>query len=466
MESSKPIHTLVLDSGPLIKNEPEIDTLRAKCEVLITVPAVLDEIRDAEARQRIQTSLLPFLQLRAPRSASLKLVQEFARKTGDLEVLSTVDLHVLALAYELECERNGGDWRLRSSPGQKGLNGTKPVAATQQLQGEISQDKASGESATAADSSINDTVIDKVSVESFAVVEDLASIHNDNVEEGGAHAEPIDAPEGVDTELQEMHLSEPPELQEHEAPSDEAEASSPENNAEIDAENDEENEAESSESSDSDGWITPSNIKKHQAKEQESLTRSSKKQQKVIQVATLTTDFAMQNVLLRMNLHLLSSSLQRVRHIKTWVLRCHGCFTITKEMARQFCAKCGQPTLMRASCSTRSDGSFTVHLKRNMQWNKRGNVYSIPKPVGGSASGKLNVGGGGKGGGKGGWGQRLILAEDQKEYVRAMREQGRKERNLMDEDSLPGILSGQRVGGGQGRPMVGAGRNVNSRKRY
>ncbi len=86
----------------------------------------------------------------------------------------------------------------------------------------------------------------------------------------------------------------------------------------------------------------------------------------------------------------------------------------------------------------------------------------MPKPTAGTASGKVGTG---KGGGKGGWGQELILAEDQKEYVRAMQgESRRKERNLMDEDYLPSILTGDRGRTG-GRPKVGAGRNVNSKKR-
>lgn len=96
-----------------------------------------------------------------------------------------------------------------------------------------------------------------------------------------------------------------------------------------------------------------------------------------------------------------------------------------------------------------------------MQWNNRGNVYSVPKPVAGTANGK-NI----KGGGKGGWGNDLILAEDQKEYVREMAtEKRRKEKDLMDEDYLPSILTGDRGRAG-GRPKVGAGKNVNSRKRH
>ncbi len=101
-------------------------------------------------------------------------------------------------------------------------------------------------------------------------------------------------------------------------------------------------------------------------------------------------------------------------------------------------------------------------MKKNIQWNHRGDRYSIPKPVPGTANGKV---GKGKGGGKGGWGQNLILAEDQKEYQRAISGRSRKkETDLMDEDYLPGILTGERGRIG-GRPKVGAGRNVNSKKR-
>jgi RNA-binding protein NOB1 len=164
-----------------------------------------------------------------------------------------------------------------------------------------------------------------------------------------------------------------------------------------------------------------------------------------------------------MNLNLLSTTtLQRIKHLKTYIKRCHACFFTTKEMHKQFCPRCGKDSLTRVSCSTNANGQFTLHLKKNMQWNTRGSRYSIPKPVHGNASGKWK-----SGGGKGGWGTELILTEDQKEYARAMvneQRQARKERNLMDEDYLPSILTGERQRTG-GRIKVGAGRNVNSKKR-
>jgi RNA-binding protein NOB1 len=218
--------------------------------------------------------------------------------------------------------------------------------------------------------------------------------------------------------------------------------------------------AESQDDSESDGggWITPSNLKKKQAKDAGSSTKQAP-EVKSMQVGVLTTDFAMQNVILQINLNLLSPSLARVQHLKTFVLRCHACFQVTKDMTKQFCPRCGQPALTRVACSTKANGEFQLHLKRKMQWNTRGDRYSLPKPVHGSANGRV------KGGGKGGWGNDLILAEDQKEYQRAVtQEKKSKARDLMDEDYLPSILTGDRGRAG-GRIKVGAGRNVNSRKR-
>ncbi|KAI5279692.1 Nin1 binding protein, partial [Ascosphaera acerosa] len=220
---------------------------------------------------------------------------------------------------------------------------------------------------------------------------------------------------------------------------------------------------ETSETSDSDGeWITPSNIKQRQLADA-SAGADEPDPPRVMQVAVMTSDFAMQNVILQMNLNLLSTaSMQRIRTLKSYILRCHACFLTIKDLALQFCPRCGKPALTRVSCTTSADGSFKLHLKRNMQWNHRGDRFSIPKAVAGSANGRV------EGGGKGGWGSGLILAPDQKEYTRALRQEywrNKKEHDLMDDDYLPGILSGQRAKGG-GRVKVGAGRNVNSRKRH
>lgn len=450
MESQKPIHTLVLDTGAIIKNEPSISTLLAKSEALTTVPEIINEIKDSATRARVQTTLLPFLNLRSPSPISVKFVVDFARRTGDLAVLSKPDIQIIALTYELECERNGGDWRLRRMPGQKRVNGKPPAK-----DGAASAEGAAGGLANGGSEGGG-----------------AEGVHADGA--GGSASTEASPPEAssqfAKAEAKEIPSSEAPEVAEAELASETKDLSISENvrsandvkeipadAAKIDSA---QNSAESHEdSSDSDGgWITPSNLKKKQARDA-GASSTQADEPKTMQAAVLTTDFAMQNVILQINLNLLSPSLTRVKHLKTFVLRCHACFQVTKEMSKQFCPKCGQPTLTRVSCSTSSNGEFKLHLKKNMQWNHRGERYSVPKPVSGAANGKV------KGGGKGGWGNDLMLAEDQKEYQRATREEKKmKERSLMDEDYLPGILTGDRSRG-SGRVKVGAGRNVNSRKR-
>ena len=126
MESQKPKNTIVLDTGAIIRNDPSVSTLLSQSESLVTVPAIVSEIKDAATRSRVETTLKPFLILRTPQPESIKFVTDFARRTGDLAVLSKPDVQIIALAYEIECEKNGGDWRLRRVPGQKRVNGAPP----------------------------------------------------------------------------------------------------------------------------------------------------------------------------------------------------------------------------------------------------------------------------------------------------------------------------------------------------
>ncbi|KAI0883141.1 D-site 20S pre-rRNA nuclease [Annulohypoxylon maeteangense] len=433
---SKPIHSLVVDTGPLIKNDPPISTLIAQAHELYTLPSVISEIRDAATRARVETTLLPFLKLRSPKPESVKFVTDFARRTGDLEVLSKPDIHLIALTYELECERNGGDWRLRKTPGQKGLNGKAPK---RDEDGVSEQKEEESEPANVEESSEEQNKTEQIPLE---IYEEESTEENAEIQK-----QPAIQQETVTQALDSLSL-EPSTLPTMETISNNT--TTPETTTQ-----------EAQEDEDEDGWITPSNLKKHQAKDK--LSGPEQPIQKFLQVALLTSDYAMQNVLLRMNLNLVSPSLARITRVKTWVLRCHGCFAISRDMSKQFCPRCGQSTLTRVSCSTDSAGNFTVHLKKNFQWNNRGNVYSVPKPVHGSSSGKAKN----TGGGKNGWGRELILAEDQKEFVKKSTDQRRaRQRDLMDEDYLPGILTGDRgAGGGNGRVRIGAGRNVNSRKR-
>ncbi|KIL95728.1 hypothetical protein FAVG1_00466 [Fusarium avenaceum] len=451
----KPIHSLVLDTGPLIKNDPPANTLRAKAEILYTLPSIISEIRDAATRSRVETTLLPFITLRSPGPASVKVIRDFARRTGDLAVLSKPDIDVLALGYELECERNGGDWRLRKTPGQKGVNG-KPNKPAESEKTEESLEKAV-DNLTIENPVEQPTQPNETAQEPKSTVEESQP----TVEESQPTAETqptVEEPKPAAEDTVEATTA--PETTEADTPTadtEDTQASGEKADETIEAV---EEASEEEPSDDEGGWITPSNLKKHQAAT--TGATPSTPVQKTLQAAVLTSDYAMQNVALRMNLNLVAPSLARITHLKNWVLRCHGCFKVTKEMDKQFCPSCGQPTLTRTSCSTDEHGNFKLHLKKNFQWNTRGNVYSVPKPVHGSSNGRLAK----NAGGKNNWGTTLILAEDQKEFTRAETEQKRqRKKDIMDQDYLPDILTGHRSGGG-GKIRVGAGRNVNSKKKH
>ena len=465
-DTSRPIHTLILDTGPLILNTPPISSLLAQSHQILTTPLVPLEIRDQATRARFDTTVRPFVACRRPGDASLKFVREFTRRTGDLGALSGVDVEVLALTYEVECERNGGDWRLRRVPGQRRTNGAPPRR---------------GEDKKECGSDVDG--LEKVRKESKGDEEDLETRNaeqeshlNGETTEKGDSQDPL---ESNGEALASLDISDAREERRHDQEqliSQKPTASTEPTNTNASLDDRTPENASSSSDSDSEGWITPLNIKQHQSRDADPSTvpltspqcsnsKSKPKDQTItLSAALLTTDFAMQNVALLMNLNLLSSSssnLHRIRHLRSHILRCHACFLQVKDTTRQFCPRCGKPTLTKVSCTVNDMGETKLHLKRNMQWNTRGDRYSVPKPVAGSASGKWQ----GRGGGKGGWGQGLILAEDQKEYVRSVDGSGRrKEKDWMDVDTLPSILTGERSNAGR-KPRIGAGRNVNSRKR-
>ncbi|GAB7364220.1 hypothetical protein MBLNU230_g4770t1 [Neophaeotheca triangularis] len=485
MEQQKPVNTLVLDTGAIIRNEPSVSTLIGQSENLITVPAIISEIKDATTRTRVGSTLMPFLTLRTPNPTSVKFVTDFARRTGDLAVLSKPDIQIIALTYEIECERNQGDWRLRRTPGQKGMNGSPPekgeakAEATAQEQ-EVAKDDSKpapvapwakpmtsdNERPTHIETETPKGPVDEIKMPEPAKEIEAAASNGDDERDGGAALTnaPSITEKLADTTLDDT-TNQPGPFQ----PTGESQQASQETPQETNTprlditQNSTSNPPDDIEddhsSDDGGGWITPSNLKKKQAIDSTGSSKLETTEPKTMQAAVLTTDYAMQNVILQIGLNLLSPTLHRVKHLKTFVLRCHACFTLCKDMSKQFCTKCGKPTLTRVTCSTSANGEFRLHLKKNMQWNNKGEKYSIPKPVHGSANGRV------RGGGKGHWGNELILAEDQKEYQRAVtQEKKTKERGLMDEDYLPGILTGDRGKAG-GRIKVGAGRNVNARKR-
>jgi RNA-binding protein NOB1 len=596
----KPIHSLILDTGPLIKNAVSISTIINSAEEIYTTSAIISEIRDEATRSRMQTSLMPFLKIKNPSVASYEAVAAFSKKTGDFAVLSRQDLGILALAYEVHCERNGGPWGLREAPKQplklrpgekeeddevkveanvdegvkvdeadmhvedakvkddvqtdQGVLDHDAVNSAEQPQTEeqsptddmegwsqvpqrtkknMKEDRPkkqkgsakhkamkaekeqrkqaralqaeSGEPAVAQESpepvatggvevpATEESIQEQLQEESQEESQEPSQEQTQEQNQEQTQNEPQKQPEEQNAIPEEQATTEVSLAVDHEPTTQEsaveplqdggvpisstAAQENQEQKAEADASAPEKLTQDPStlnintppsppatddEESDDD-WITPDNLEDRQAADAGLPTGSSTSPQEQLDVATMTIDFAMQNVLLQMNLRLLSTNMQRIRNLTSKVLRCHACFLTVKDMSRQFCPRCGGSTLKRVNCSTNSKGEFRLHLSKNYQFNKRGDKYSIPKPIAGTANTKWS----GIGGGQGGWGRDLILTEDQKEYTKQIEQDRRAKgaRDLMDDDYLPGILTGDRSGGrAGGRPKVGAGKNVNSKR--
>ncbi|KAG8382247.1 hypothetical protein BUALT_Bualt05G0057000 [Buddleja alternifolia] len=64
-------------------------------------------------------------------------------------------------------------------------------------------------------------------------------------------------------------------------------------------------------------------------------------------VACVTSDFAMQNVILQMGLRLLAPGGMQIRELHRWVLKCHACFKVTTDTTKIFCPKCGNGGTLR-----------------------------------------------------------------------------------------------------------------------
>jgi UPF0271 protein len=67
---------------------------------LITSPKVLDELKHGKMRRKLDYLLEGGLQVLSPSDITIKDVRECAKRTGDIDRVSTADIEVLALAKE------------------------------------------------------------------------------------------------------------------------------------------------------------------------------------------------------------------------------------------------------------------------------------------------------------------------------------------------------------------------------
>ncbi|KAL0088612.1 Nin one binding Zn-ribbon like-domain-containing protein [Phycomyces blakesleeanus] len=389
------IKTLVIDTNAIINGI----SLRNLAEEFYTCPEVMVEIRSSHSRDFL--TRLPFeIQIEQPSEESMKAVVEFSKKTGDYASLSIPDIKVLALAHTFAMKAPGHE-EIRSEPLKTRPAGSLPSApppppTKKQLNAEpepeadddgweIATSKKKGPAKKGPTPKKTNTPAAPQPVKKETdepVKEKTNESAKEEVKESVKEEDPVEyLVQSVDDIIIDENIDE--------------------------------------DDSDAGDWITPENVGEFQAA-QLGVTPEEMRKPKKMEVACVTSDFAMQNVLLQMNMNLVSAGGHRIKKVRNWVLRCHACFTVTTDMEKKFCPKCGNASLMRVSCSTNNKGQIVYYLKRNYNYNLRGTKYDIPNPKGGR---QVN---------------NLVLREDQNEYVKATRgHQKKKLVDLFDPDFTP-----------------------------
>ncbi|KAF9226678.1 hypothetical protein BS17DRAFT_775960 [Gyrodon lividus] len=479
--------TLILDSGPLLSMSP----LRGLADTYLTVPQVLDELKDKRAREYFEQLGLSTgvrVNVRNPDPVSLSQVIQFAKKTGDYAVLSHADICVLALTHTLHVQEKA---LLESQKEEIKIddsgNADVPTRSTEALDEVAVQETSTGSSSNPVPTSSSQGASEAPQGAEVEDVEDLTratvDLSNLSLDDQSDHSRP----ENDTDDQQRVPLDAEPRDSETDS-----QTSSP-NVTSSSAPGAPVYDDPSTDEDDGEGeWITPDNVALHKSRALDLLPSSGgnlrkgrrEPDEEPVLAGCMTADFAMQNVLLQMGLTLVGTEGKRIQKVKSWVLRCHACFKICKDNSKQFCPSCGNPTLLRASVTIASPDAavdapaMEIHLRKNFQYKLRGTKYSIPAPKPGSA--------------KTGPGDGLVLREDQTEYMRAKkRAEGKRERDEQrmikglvdrggeggvavgswsDPDWVPGILGGPtkgRSGGKDGMPQIGYGRkNPNERRKH
>ncbi len=443
-----------------------------------TTSDVIQEVKDPNARMRLKL-LEDVITLRMPSKEALSAVIEFAKASGDFATLSVTDLRVVALARMLEFERNGTEF-LKLNPDVPFITASRGIPAhvlDEMEEAERREQEANAEEtpedewttvamkrppnvkktkkkkkkgqktvplSTAEPRGqleqvepvaphLTESVADcntRIAIESdcSSKLEDGRSAEGTNNAENASIAKIMPDLEDVD------HAEHAHDVEvTHNAENTYNEEVVPNADDEIF------DSVENASDSDNEGWITSENVDTYLAQSREDQDAQPEDD---LRVGCVTTDFAMQNILLQMGIKIISTDGRRViRQIRRYVLRCHACTQIERDLERKFCGSCGNATLHRVAYKVNKKGVARVFINPKRKPNLRGTKYSIPMTRGGRHN------------------KDLILREDQVDIVKQRRLQ--KQRAKLNTDVLdPGTFynAGAKFNNANDRIVVGYGR--------
>ncbi|OQV23509.1 putative 20S-pre-rRNA D-site endonuclease nob1 [Hypsibius exemplaris] len=398
------VEHLVVDAGGFIRNV----AIQNLGEKIYTLPEVVAEIRDRATKERL--AVLPYeLIFREPPPELIKMVSDFAKKTGDYASLSATDIKVIALTLLLEKEHLGGLEHIHTQPIRSQTIVHTAAPSSSSVKGDVRQAANTPgffipkpETTNAATSKRSSRVNSESEVstqrpsdqEENLPAETDADVWED-VTDATALEECVEAMEGVCLGEEEESRQEPNAM------------STSGVTGTGDFVDDDDDDA---------GWITPSNVKavyKQMGLEKVEPTTADK-------VGCLTGDFSMQNVIMQMGMHVIGPDGMVIKTLRTYVFRCFACYKVTHDMSKQFCAACGHQTLKRVAMTVDKNGQPKYHISTRRPLSIRGTKFSLPLPKGGKHA--VNP----------------ILCEDQPvAQFRAPKKSLRK-LNVFDPDYVPG----------------------------
>lgn len=309
-----------------------------------------------------------------PERQAIDFVLNFSKKTGDYVSISAVDGQVIALAVDNIMKKGKGDL-LRNEP--KDVVECIGGKIIDRVAGDDKRDNKKKKGPALIEDSdddvdIGDEMINKAlevnDEEEGKIVETLKKIvENEKLEDGNGVTEVEEVDEKLEKveevvekveEVEEENCEELTELEEKlenmklegegvkEEPQEEEEEKPI--NPNLWAEN------KDYDTDDEDGWINPDNfdylvLGKEELEKVETL--------KDIGVFIMTSDFAMQNIILQIGIPLLAIDEYAIKRVKTYILECYTCWKLCRDTSKQFCPSCKYATLLKVTCAYNQDGN-------------------------------------------------------------------------------------------------------------
>ncbi|SCM02952.1 RNA-binding protein NOB1, putative [Plasmodium chabaudi chabaudi] len=352
----------VLDSNSLIKFK---DFLFMNYDCYIT-EGVIKEIKDEASRKKL-TNILPLLKIARAEQNDINFIKHFSKLTGDYDSLSEVDIEVIALTYNLH-RRFGDVSKLNASP-------METIYKYDDVQYDYSN--------------MNYKKNRNNKTDTFEKREDG---------EGGQAAcldeeeelEEEEEEEVNDESGEEKDVLEKEEEKEENGEVDEVEAEVVSENEDDDAEEEEEEnenkkifgletikeevvEVDESKGDDDGGkWINVNNFDVFNMNVDKNKKFES-------DIACVTTDYAMQNVLYQVGLSVITIDGYQISSIKLWGYICTSCYFFMRKNSLLFCSKCGNNSLRKVNVIVDNELKKLVVKIPNFKVNYKNTIFSIPK---------------------------------------------------------------------------------------